>query len=115
MCAGFSPETAAVRQRWVSLILAVVAAGSMPPPAMKKFKPKFPDIPVRAEYRSAAPPEFWDKFPKHLVCPGKPSLISKALKQWSHMLGVSDSDRLNRVIKNIENGADIGARTVAQQ
>jgi hypothetical protein len=82
---------------------------------MKKFKPKFPDIPVRAEYKSAAPPEFWDKFPKHTVCPGKPSLISKALKQWAHMLGVSDKDRLDRVIRNIENGADIGCKGAARE
>jgi hypothetical protein len=82
---------------------------------MKKFKPKFPDIPVRAEYRSAAPPEFWEKFPKHTVCPGKPSLNGRALRQWAHALGVSDSDRLEWVIKNIENGADIGCKGAARE
>jgi hypothetical protein len=91
----------------------VVTAGSVEPPATKKFRPKFPNIPVRTEYRSAAPPDFWKKFPKHLVFPGKPSLSSKALKQWAHALGVSDRDRLDRVVKNIENGADIGCRGAA--
>jgi hypothetical protein len=78
-----------------------------------KFKPKFPDIPVRIEYRTAAPPEFWEKFPKHLVCPGKPSLSSGVLKQWAHALGVSDGDQLDRVIKNIEDGTDISCRGTA--
>jgi hypothetical protein len=93
----------------------VVTAGGVTPPVMKRFTPKFPDIPQRSEYRSAAPPEFWEKFPKHLVCPGKPSLSSRALKQWAHALGVSDESRLDRVTKNIENGADIGCRGAARE
>jgi hypothetical protein len=50
-----------------------------------------------------------------MVCPGKPSLNSRALRQWAHALGVSDSDRLERVIKNIENGADIGCKGAARE
>jgi hypothetical protein len=81
---------------------------------VKEFKPKFPDIPVLDDYKKVAPALFWYKFPVNLVCPGKPSLISKKIKMWVNALGCSDTARLNRVLNYIDKGADIGCRGPAR-
>jgi hypothetical protein len=61
-----------------------------------------------------APAHFWAEFPVNLVCPGKPSLKIKKLKQWVRALGVSDEDRFNRVVNYIQEGAEIGCRGAAR-
>jgi len=93
----------------------VIAAGNVSLPAEKIFRPKFPNIPTRTEYRSAAGKDFWRHFPVNLVCPGKPSLKAKNLKQWADALGVTDQARLDRVLRYIREGADIGCRGAARE
>ncbi len=93
----------------------MAAAGSVAPPAEKCFKPKFPDIPRRAEYGSDATEYFWRTFPVNTVCPGKPSLNGKQLKRWADALGCTDEARLHRVLGYIKDGADIGCRGVARE
>jgi len=82
---------------------------------MKEFKPKFPNIPKLADYKVLAPEEFWREFPVNLTCPGKPSMKVKALKQWVQALGCSDESRFERVVRYIQEGADIGCRGEARQ
>jgi hypothetical protein len=84
------------------------------PVVTKMFKPKFPNIPRLTDYKKLAPANFWAEFPVNLVCPGAPSLKIKKLKQWVQALGVSDENRLNRVIKYISEGAEIGCRGAAR-
>jgi hypothetical protein len=84
------------------------------PEMIKVFKPKFPGIPKLECYKKLAPESFWENFPVNLVCPGKPSLNKKKIKQWAFALGVSDEARLNRVIEYIDKGADIGCRGTAR-
>ncbi len=48
---GVCPETARTRRVWELRVLDAVAAGPTPPVPLKQFKPKFPNIPVRVEYR----------------------------------------------------------------
>ncbi len=67
---GFSLEAERARRLWCDIIVEVAAAGPVAPPAEKCFKPKFPDIPRRAEYRSDATECFWRTFPVNTVCPG---------------------------------------------
>jgi hypothetical protein len=78
------------------------------------FKPKFPSIPKLECYKKPAPESFWENFPVNLVCPGLPSLNKKKLKQWAFALGVSDENRLARVIEYIDKGANIGCRGTAR-
>ncbi len=80
----------------------------------KNFKPKFPSIPVLENYKGEAPDWFWKCFPSYLVCPGKPSLNSKKIKQWVNALGCSDQAQLKRVIDYIDKGADIGCKGPAR-
>jgi hypothetical protein len=95
-------------------VLEAAAAGPTPPAALKQFKPKFPNIPVRTDYRRPAGSEFWTEFPTNFICPGKPSLIKKKIKWWADALGCSDPDRLQRVLQYIEKGADIGCKGAAR-
>jgi hypothetical protein len=37
------------------------------PPVKKAFVPKYPDIPVREDYSSAADGKFWSFFPHNMV------------------------------------------------
>ena len=74
---GVCPETARTRRVWELQVLDAVAAGPTPPVPLKQFKPKFPNIPVRDEYRKPAESGFWAEFPTNFNCPGKPSLIKK--------------------------------------
>ncbi len=75
--AGFSPEAEKARRLWCGIILEVAAAGPVAPPAEKCFRPKFPGIPRRADYRADASESFWQTFPVNRVCPGRPSLNGK--------------------------------------
>jgi hypothetical protein len=109
-----SIEAVRTRQMWERLVIDAAAAGLTPPVAAKNFKPKFPDIPVRDDYRRPADTEFWIEFPTNFNCPGKPSLIKKRLKWWADALGCSDTERLRRVLQYIEGGADIGCRGAAR-
>ena len=108
-------ETERTRRYWIQQILRVVATGRVTPPRPKTFKPKYPKIPLRAEYQSAAPPEFWTNFPCNKTYPGKPSLCAKRLKQWTDSLGCSDPARLARVMEYIERGANIGCKGAARE
>jgi hypothetical protein len=51
----------------------------------------------------------------NLTCPGVPSLKVKKLKQWAHALGCSDMDRFQRVVRYIQEGADIGCKGEARE
>jgi len=108
------PETARIRRMWELRVLEAVAAGPTPPVPLKQFKPKFPNIPVRDEYREPAGSCFWTEFPTNFNCPGKPSLKKKRIKWWADALGCSDPDRLQRVLQYIDKGADIGCRGAAR-
>jgi hypothetical protein len=114
LCAGFSEEADCARRLWAKLIIETEAAGPVPVPKEKVFKPKFPGIPVLGDYTRAAPEEFWVEFPKNFVCPAKPSLSGKKLKRWTDALGCSEPHRLARVLKCIKEGADIGCRGEAR-
>ena len=81
----------------------------------KVFKPKYPGIPVRENYRTPANPEFWSNFPTNLTCPAKPSLSAKQLRLFTNALGTSDNNRLARVLHYIEEGAAIGCNGEARQ
>ncbi len=77
MLSGISVEAVRTRQLWERLVIEAATAGPTPPVAAKKFKPKFPGIPVRDDYRRPADTEFWIEFPTNFNCPGKPSLIKE--------------------------------------
>jgi hypothetical protein len=80
LCSGFSEEADKARRLWAKLIMEVEAAGPVAVPKEKIFKPKFPRILVLNDYTKAAPEEFWAEFPGYFVCPAKPSLNGKKLK-----------------------------------
>jgi len=97
--AGFSKEAETARRGWIARVMSVIMAAAVFSEGVKTFKPKFPDIPVLNSYRGTAPDYFWDKFPSYLICPGKPSLNRKKIKQWAYALGCSKPKRLARVIE----------------
>ncbi len=96
-------------------ILEIAASDPRTKIKMKEFKPKFPNILKLADYKMLALEQFWKEFPVNLTCPGKPSIKVKALKQWVRALGCSDESRFERVVRYIQEGADIGCRGEARQ
>lgn len=82
--------------------------------AKKIFNPKWPEIQKRPEYKSAAEPEWWNKFPVNLECPAisviSPDAVRSAVQQW----GCGEKDALGKLIIDLEQGADIGCKGLAR-
>lgn len=112
---GFSPEAEEARKRWVQRILLMQSVETVRVPEPKRFKPKFPEIPVLMDYKKPATEEFWKKFPVNKQCPGIPVMKGAQLKQWADALGCEDEARLKRVLSYIQKGADIGCRGPARK
>ena len=92
----------------MGVTMAILAGSGPPAPTPKIFKPKFPLIPRLEDYRQVAGEQFWRVFPVNVKCPAEPSIRAKELKLLANALGVSDRARLDRVLRYIADGADIG-------
>lgn len=76
---------------------------------MKKvFKPKCPEVLKLSEYKGQFCNEFWNSFPEFKSHTGSSAIKGKELRLLANTFGISDKNRLDRVIKRIYNGADIG-------
>ena len=84
-----------------------------PPPAEKKlFVPKV-DLPTLRSYRKPASSAFWERFPRHMVWPGKSPINPDALEALGRSLGLWD-DRFEQVVHDIRFGAVLGCRGEAR-
>ena len=59
-------------------------------------------------YDQEAPQSFWSKFPSNDVFPGRSLVSGKALKSLAQEMGYPNKDLLEKVVKWLEEGADIG-------
>ena len=113
--AGCSAELLNCRRDWTAVVITVLRNSQPPVARTKSFKPKFPRIPLRKEYKTNADQNFWGAFPRNLVCPAKPSLKAGQLRLIANALGTSDEARLARVLQYIAEGAAIGCKGQARK
>ena len=109
---GWSQQTRGAWHGWLQRFREASEGQQLPEPELSKFKPRFPDIPKREDYKEPAGEKFWEQFPANNVLKAVPGISSVALKGMVDRLGTSDRDRVDRVISYIENGADIGCRGI---
>ena len=63
-------------------------------------------------YAVPAPTWFWGVFPSNYISPAKPKINAELLADLAVSNGYEDRENLNRVIKWVTEGADIGCRGV---
>ena len=89
---------------------------SKPPPGKlvkKIWKPKCPNLPILESYSKTLPASYWmnwNKLAFEQALPTSSWVSSKMLKELSYIAGYQDSNRLERVCKRLDQGADIGCR-----
>ena len=96
-------------QFWSDRAVGATNSPDPPLPPLKIFHPKKVLPPVR-DYRAAASQDFWEVFPSNLKKVGTSPVSATRLRSWANAIGCSNWDRLNRVCKNLENGANIGCK-----
>ena len=111
-CLGFSQQTRGAWHLWKGCFEEAAAAGDIPVPGLKKFTPKFPDIPTLKEYKAGGDRNFWSKFPVNLSDEVKPEFSHVALAAMVDRLGCSDRARVNRVLEYLRIGAEIGCKGI---
>jgi hypothetical protein len=80
---------------------------------LKNFTPK-KNLPTLADYSIDADEKFWEKFPSNHKLLGKSTVSATRLRSWANAVGCNDWDRLHKVCRDLENGADIGCRGTAR-
>ena len=109
---GWSQQTRGAWFGWRERFEWASAGQPLPEPETAKFKPRFPEIPVRDCYKEPAEESFWDKFPANKTLKAVPGMSSEALRGMVSKYGTSDQARVDRVIGYIDKGADIGCRGI---
>ena len=92
-------------------MLSVDASNLLEEPPKKKFKPKFPDIPVLSDYKGeVSDGEFWKHWPRNKRKVGKSKLNADRLRELALEAGWRDIDTLDKVYADLKYGASIGCR-----
>ena len=97
------------RDAWVRRMLQLSTQGPPEPLKMKIFKPKLA-LPMLKNYAVPAPKWFWGVFPSNYISPAKPKINGTLLADLAISNGYEDRENLDRVIKWVTEGADIGCR-----
>jgi len=84
-----------------------------PLPAKKTFKPKH-QLPNITDYTSDPGPDFWQAFPSNTNTVGKSTICPFKLRNLAWAVGYNKNDLLDKVCKDLENGADIGCKGAAR-
>ena len=99
---------------WISVahnLLHTMTLGPPPIPPLKIFSPANPEIPIRAEYKSEAPEDWWDAWPKITVEDAlnrKTGINTDRFKALAMQHQYPDSSALEKAVEDLTNGADIG-------
>ena len=101
------PRVADFYYSWLSRWQHISSMPLVSLPAPKVFKPKH-DLPVLDDYRGAAPPSFWAKFPRNYVQPAVSLIDGVKLRVLALEAGFADLATLDKVCEDLEFGAVIG-------
>ena len=86
-------------------VLQRVLTSELEVPPAKVFKPKM-NLPVLKEYRNARPSkEYWECWPKNYNEVGTTKINGEKLKAMALSLGYSDCETLDKVHKDLTEGA----------
>jgi hypothetical protein len=99
---------------WIRHMTVILALGEPGEAGKKEFKPKH-DLPILDCYKQPAPRAYWEKFRRAAMGVGSSLISAVKLRNLAHAGGCSDWDRLERVCKDLEEGADIGCEGVARK
>jgi hypothetical protein len=108
MCAGYSAAVVSSRDWWRSWFWACLAA-EIEQPAVKVFKPKFPNLPVLSSYKEINSDDFWAKFPVNRKQPAVSNISAAVLRGLLAEYGLLEGGDAVKVLDWLENGAKIGA------
>ena len=106
--------TRSVRDYWLNKLSAIQEQDSPMLPKPKKFKAKH-SLPKLNDYGLKAPDWYWDHFPENLVEESKSLIDGGKLRAMAIECGYPDIEHLDKVIKWIVNGADIGCEGVFRE
>ena len=107
MISGFSTELQANREGWNNTLLA---CSMMTPlsPTQKSFKPKMGLLRL-SDYRNSNPGKnYWAKWPVNRRNFGKSQINGLALRELALASGYKDLNNLEKVTKDLTEGAKIG-------
>ena len=76
-------------------------------PPKKIFKPKH-KLPILSDYSKPAPTWYWNQFPSNFVYPAKSKINGDKLKELALEHGYKDYENLDKIVKWLNEGADIG-------
>lgn len=100
-------------QNWMNRLAWAVMQPDPPVPPAKIFKPKH-QLPVLADYTADPGPTFWEKFPSNLTRVGKSTICADKLRNLAWTVGYNQTELLEKVCKDLSDGADIGCKGEAR-
>ena len=103
----FSVLLTNAQAQWLEVWKSVARSPVQELPPPKIFKPKF-DLPLLPRYDGVAPQAFWDEFPSNRIAPAKSLINADVLKSLALDCGFNDLALLNKIFKDLHEGADIG-------
>ena len=108
---GYLPEGLTERREREMKLVANFRGKDLPliPPPVE-FKAKF-NLPKLKDYRGSFPQTYWAKWRKRNIeeiLPNKSWVSPTSLQNLAERAGYHDLSRLNRVMRRLEEGADIG-------
>jgi hypothetical protein len=77
---------------------------------MKIFKPKFPQLPVLADYKVIHDKQFWNNFPSNFTQPATSNISAAALRRRLEAADIPETEQIAKVLDWIQNGAEIGCK-----
>ena len=111
---GYSLQVRSQFSLWMDCWKKVAASGVPALPPTKIFTAKC-NLPVLSDYSKPAPASYWDQFPKNLVQPAKSLVDGPTLEAMAIECGFEDLRLLDRVVRDLVEGADIGCKDPFRQ
>jgi hypothetical protein len=82
-------------------------------PDKKVFKAKH-QLPPITDYTTNPGPDFWAQFPSNKITVGKSTICPHKLRNLAWAVGYNNNELLDKVCKDLENGADIRCKGAAR-
>ena len=98
------------REMWIGKLKSLYKNHLPIEPPKKDFKPKHPQLPKLKSYVMKAPEGFWEKFPENKQCPAESLIDGDMLRKLALEAGYKDVAQLEKVVKYLKEGVEIGCK-----